>query len=112
MPVVGEDGRILGMMTEGNLMSMLVKKRVSKDDPVSKVLYKSFKQVPTTATLGHVSRLLDREPFVLVVSEQRCSDSTGNDMSVKQTIYSIVTRIDLLNFIMSSPAAQAAAKKE
>ena len=33
-------------------------------------------------------------------------------MSVKQTIYSIVTRIDLLNFIMSSPAAQAAAKKE
>ena len=62
------------MMTEGNLMSMLVKKRVSKDDPVSKVLYKSFKQVPTTATLGHVSRLLDREPFVLVVSEQRCCE--------------------------------------
>ncbi|EGD77032.1 cystathionine-beta-synthase [Salpingoeca rosetta] len=102
MPSSARQGaQVLGMMTEGNLMSMLVKKRVTKDDPVSKVLYKSFKQVPTTATLGRVSRLLDKEPFVLVISEQRCF-SGKDESSLKQTIYSIVTRIDLLNFVMAT----------
>ncbi|EGD77014.1 cystathionine-beta-synthase [Salpingoeca rosetta] len=104
MPVVSETGQVLGMMTEGNLMSMLVKKRVTKDDPVSKVLYKSFKQVPTTATLGRVSRLLDKEPFVLVMAADEADAS-------KEKIHSIVTRIDLLNFIMKSDASTRAAKQ-
>lgn len=160
---------IMGMVTEGNLMTQMVKKRVQKSDPVSKVgpwpraaalplpplvlmrsssvlsfllqvLYKSFKQVPADTRLGRVSRLLDKEPFVLVVSAQRCCkrspgaeqlESDGkipaNDtlampalplcppppqtvsdqaqVIVKHHIFSIVTRIDLLNFIMSSTSS-------
>jgi hypothetical protein len=38
------------------------------------VLYKSFKQVAATATLGRVSRMLDKDPYILVVSEQRCCE--------------------------------------
>lgn len=85
------------MVTEGNLMSQLIRNRVTKRDPVSRVLYKRFKkvascgcrwffyylllqiilslfilQVTTTTPLGEVSRMLDREHFVLVVSAQRC----------------------------------------
>ncbi|EDQ91408.1 uncharacterized protein MONBRDRAFT_14886, partial [Monosiga brevicollis MX1] len=100
MPVVGPKGGVLGMVTEGNLMSSLLKRRVKQTDPVAKVLYKSFKQVPTTATLGQISRLLDREPYVLVVSEQRCFVNS-NEATMRQTIFSIVTRIDLLNYIMT-----------
>ena len=36
---------ILGMITEGNLMSQLIRKKVAKNDPVSRALYKRFKQV-------------------------------------------------------------------
>lgn len=100
MPVVNENGEILGMVTEGNLMSQLIRKRVTKTDPVSRVLYKRFKQVTTGASLGEVSRLLDREHFVLVVSAQRCF-ADKDKASTKTTIFSIITRIDLLNFIMS-----------
>jgi cystathionine beta-synthase len=98
IPVVAADGTILGMVTEGNLMSLVLKKKVDKSDPVSKALYKTFQKVPTTATLGLVSRLLDRQPYVLVVSEQRCFEDTDK-VTTKETIYSIVTRIDVLNYI-------------
>ena len=33
------------MVTEGNLMSQLIRNRVTKRDPVSRVLYKRFKKV-------------------------------------------------------------------
>eukprot|EP00051_Salpingoeca_urceolata_P026833 m.478918 g.478918 ORF g.478918 m.478918 type:complete len:538 (-) comp21273_c0_seq1:110-1723(-) len=98
IPVVDVTGGILGMVTEGNLMSQLLAGRVQKEDPVSKVLYKNFKQVSTHATLGEVSRKLDRNPFVLVVSSQQCYTDAGTSVT-KSTIFSIVTRIDLLNFI-------------
>lgn len=62
------------MVTEGNLMANLLRKKVEKDDPVSKVLYKRFKKVPTTATLAELSRILDTAPYVLVVSNQRCCE--------------------------------------
>jgi cystathionine beta-synthase len=65
------------MVTEGNLMSQLIRKKVSRVDPVSRVLYKRFKQVTAATTLGEVSRMLDREHFVLVVSAQRCCESHG-----------------------------------
>jgi cystathionine beta-synthase len=104
MPVVGSSGEIMGMVTEGNLMTNLLHRRVSKSDSVQKVLYKTFKQVPVTATLGQVSRMLDKEPYILVVTEQRCY-TDAESANTKQTIFSIVTRIDLLNFIMTRGAS-------
>lgn len=106
MPVVDEAGSILGMVTEGNLMSQLLRKKVKSTDLVAKVLYKRFKQVPTTTTLGELSRLLDRDHFVLVVSRQTCFSSIDESI-VKTTIFSIVTRIDLLNFIMKGHGSAA-----
>ena len=50
LPVVDEKtGEILGTVTEGNLTSHIVNKRVSPDDEVSKVLYKKFKLVSDSA---------------------------------------------------------------
>lgn len=40
MPVVNNDNEIVGMVTEGNLMSQLLSKRVNPEDPVSKVIYR------------------------------------------------------------------------
>eukprot|EP00055_Hartaetosiga_balthica_P018515 m.134658 g.134658 ORF g.134658 m.134658 type:complete len:530 (+) comp9662_c0_seq1:65-1654(+) len=101
MPVVDAAGNILGMMTEGNLMSNLVKKRVSKTDPVRNVLYKRFKKVSLDTTLGAVTRHLEKEPFVLVTSQHRSYES-NDKMTEKETIFSIVTKIDLLNYITTN----------
>jgi cystathionine beta-synthase len=60
------------MVTEGNLMSKLVHNKVKPSDPVSSCLYNQFKMVETTCTLGKLSRMLDRDHFVLVVSRQTC----------------------------------------
>eukprot|EP00049_Salpingoeca_infusionum_P010801 m.186202 g.186202 ORF g.186202 m.186202 type:complete len:566 (-) comp14751_c0_seq5:4044-5741(-) len=106
IPVVNAEGKILGMVTEGNLMALLLRKKVAKTDAVSSALYKSFKKVPTSAPLAHVSRILDKEPYVLVVSESR-SFKDADQVVVKETIFSIVTRIDLLNFITAADSGSA-----
>lgn len=106
MPVVSAAGEILGMVTEGNLMSKLIHSKVKPSDPVAACLYKQFKSVDTTTPLGKLSRMLDKDHFVLVVSRQTCFMG-GAQSEVKSTIFSIVTRIDLLNFIMKGPLGTA-----
>lgn len=138
-------------------MAKLLKQAVKKADPVSKVLFKNFKQVPVDATLGQVSRLLDKDHFVLVTQSQQCCtftanasscrrphsvvatsfwlltlcfvarckpasspcgllsprnplvvDSGADTMLTKTSVHSIVTRIDLLNFIMANEESGSA----
>uniref|UniRef100_A0AAY5KHP0 Cystathionine beta-synthase n=1 Tax=Esox lucius TaxID=8010 RepID=A0AAY5KHP0_ESOLU len=69
-PVVDESGMILGMVTLGNMLSSVLAGKVKASDPVSKVLYKQFKQVRLTDNLGKLSRILETDHFALVVHEQ------------------------------------------
>ncbi|KAL3885820.1 hypothetical protein ACJMK2_025856 [Sinanodonta woodiana] len=120
VPVVDEEGKILGMVTVGNMMSQVVKSKVKKTDSVSKVMYTQFKKVRMHTPLIQLSRMLDTDHFVLVTHEQRhckysdlkvsiaCKFSVfklsiafgGKEkMKDKQMIFGIATRIDLINFI-------------
>jgi cystathionine beta-synthase len=40
-----EDGKVLGVLTEGNLMSMITHSRIQPEDMCVKAMYKQFKQV-------------------------------------------------------------------
>jgi len=100
IPVVGEDGAILGMVTEGNLMAQMIRKNVKGSDSVEAAIYKQFRTVELTDTIGKVSRILDKDHFVCVVSHQKCYTGKGA-VETKTTIFSICTRIDILNFITS-----------
>lgn len=105
VPVVDERGEILGMATVGNMMAQIVKNKVKRSDPVSKVVYKQFKQVHMNTSLGQLSRMLDTDHFVLIVHNQRQYGCAGK-MENKQMIFGIATRIDLLNFITSHDTEQ------
>jgi cystathionine beta-synthase len=59
------------MVTVGNMMAQVVKAKVQKSDPVSKVMYKQFKQVQMDTSLGQLSRMLDTDHYVLVVHGQK-----------------------------------------
>lgn len=112
VPVVDEEGNILGMVTVGNMMAKVVRNKVKPSDPVSEIMYKQFKQIPMSTSLGHLSRMLDTDHFVLVVHNQRQhvndirvvkskEDIVGNSggITMKSMIFGIATRVDLLNFL-------------
>lgn len=98
VPVVKESGHVEGMVTVGHMMSEVTKGKVKASDPVSKVIYKQFKQITLDLTLGRLSRMLDTDHYVLVVRDQRLYQGSGTE-TVKKMIFGIATRIDLLNFI-------------
>ena len=107
MPVVDPSGAILGMVTESQLMAQMVKGKVSRTDPVSRCLYTKYTELACESTLGRLSRVLDKSHFALVTTKQRCYSSAG-ELVEKTQIFSIVTRIDLLNYIMSTESADTA----
>jgi cystathionine beta-synthase len=65
-----EDGKVLGIITEQNLTSMITRGRVQPEDHASKVMYKQFKQVHLNTKLGHLATMFDRDSYALVVAEQ------------------------------------------
>lgn len=98
VPVVDEQGTIMGMVTVGNMMAQVVKAKVKKSDPVSKVMYKQFKMVHMEVSLGQLSRMLDTDHYVLVVHDQTHYKGKST-VAKRQMIFGIATRIDLINFI-------------
>ncbi|XP_067111172.1 cystathionine beta-synthase b [Osmerus mordax] len=97
-PVVDESGMILGMVTLGNMLSSVLAGKIKPSDPVSKVLYKQFKQVRLTDNLGKLSRILETDHFALVVHEQMQYMADGS-VCTRQMVFGVVTAIDLLNYI-------------
>ncbi|XP_067259490.1 cystathionine beta-synthase a isoform X2 [Chanodichthys erythropterus] len=97
-PVVNEAGLILGMVTLGNMLASVLAGKVKPSDPVSKVLYKQFKQIRLTDNMGKLSRILETDHFALVVHEQ-IQYLTDGSSTQKQMVFGVVTAIDLLNFV-------------
>jgi len=104
IPVINSSGEVEGMATMGNLTAQIARGRVKPEDPVSKVLYRQFKKIGLQTPLGQLTRIFDTDHFALVVSE-------------KNVVCGIVTRIDLLDYIVknrpsSAPDAQKKRKRE
>ena len=129
VPVLNSDNEVVGVVTEGNMSSMILQRRIDPDKSVSqaRVMYKNFAKVKMNDCLSELAKWFDHEPFALVVTEQRCygyikrKDAYSNSKSssggggdgdggeedgrsertvvTKSVISGIVTRIDLLDFI-------------
>ncbi|EHB03603.1 Cystathionine beta-synthase [Heterocephalus glaber] len=112
VPVVDESGAILGMVTLGNMLSSLLAGKVRPADQVCRVLYRQFKPVHLTDTLGMLSHVLEIDHFALVVHKQIQSrdrpgagvvggpaDHSDGEPNARQMVFGVVTAIDLLNFV-------------
>ncbi|KAG5188511.1 tryptophan synthase beta subunit-like PLP-dependent enzyme [Tribonema minus] len=106
VPVVGEDNKVLGVVTEGNLTAQMVANRVHGEDECTRVMYRQFKKVGLHTPLVELARWFDKDHFALVVTEQRCY--SGGAHTTMSVIAGVVTRIDLLNFITSGGGGAAA----
>lgn len=108
VPVIGLDGNVVGVVTEGNMTSKILSGRVDPNSSVleAKVIYKTFRKYGLNDSLGDLAQSLDHEPFVLIVTEQRCFTGNANgkkDVETRTVVSGIVARIDLLDFISSHP---------
>ena len=118
VPVLDEDSHVVGVITEGNLTNRILSGRCQPDQSVADAgaVYKTFHKVSMTDTLARLANLLDHDPFVLVVTEQRCfscdkrkrkresdpvdvQSSESAKVVTRSVVSGIVSRIDLLDFI-------------
>ncbi len=107
LPVVGEDNSVLGVITEGNLTSKLMSGRVKNTDSITSVIYSQFRRVTVSTTLSELARIFDLDHFAVVVQSQRMY--TGGKGTVeKSVVVGVVSRIDLLKFIMSHTSGSTA----
>ena len=98
LPVVTQDGAVLGVVTEGNLSSYILSGRVKAHDPCEKCLFKKHHTVTTQTTLGQLAAIFEQYPFALVTTTQQSYDDNG-EVSSKTVVSGIVTRIDLMNYL-------------
>jgi len=119
VPVIGDNGAVVGVVTEGNMTSKILSGRAKPDSSVmeAKVIYRTFRQFSMDDRLEDVARSLDHEPYALVVTQQRCftgrriqaqnghtnggKNESSSIVSYRSVVSGIVTRIDLLDFISS-----------
>ncbi|KAL7526753.1 hypothetical protein ACHAXR_003099 [Thalassiosira sp. AJA248-18] len=124
VPVIDEEGNIMGICTEGNMTRMIISGRAQPNSTVADagVIYKTFRKLCMNAKLSDLASALDIEPYALVITEQRCfggrkkkrtaspddelagaqsAESGDEPMKVlkKSVVSGIVTRIDLLGYI-------------
>jgi cystathionine beta-synthase len=125
VPVLDAEGDILGVVTEGNMTRKIINGTAQPNASVADagVVYKTFRKLGMNASLSDLASALDIEPYVLIITEQRCyarkrrqrspsqesesdpgaksAESNDEIMAVvnKSVVSGIVTRIDLLEFI-------------
>merc|ERR1712071_586119 len=74
VPVIGTEGDVIGVVTEGNMTSNILSGRANPDATVQEanVVYKNYSKFSMNDDLGDVALSLDHEPFALIITEQRC----------------------------------------
>lgn len=103
---------MVGMLTLQNLMNGLISGKVASNEEIQKCIVRIYPKVYKSATLGVVSRILEKEPYVLVFDVQGSFviryilfltfslcyflGVVGSQIDVP---VGIVTAIDLLGFI-------------
>ncbi|KAJ8925298.1 hypothetical protein NQ315_009128 [Exocentrus adspersus] len=93
IPVLGNNGGIIGMVVLQNLMSKLLGGVVKANETTEKVITRIYPKVYKNANLGLVSRILEKELYVLLLEKQ----GTGNSVIEKPT--GIITPMDLMHYI-------------
>ncbi|XP_062538970.1 cystathionine beta-synthase-like [Armigeres subalbatus] len=101
LPVIDHDGSIKGMAYLPNLMSKLLNRLVKPSDTVARAVFKKFVRVDRNDGLGHVSRILEQDPFVLVVQKEK-KFTDGDNFELRETVAGIITQRDIMDYLSTS----------
>jgi len=85
---------VKGIVTLDALLSNLISGTVNRNDCAEKTMIKQFTKITASTTLGKVSRILEKEPYVVVVNDD-------------DTLIGLLSRIDIFNFITKDDNSNA-----
>lgn len=88
LPVVEADGHCRGVVTLSAITNNIISGKIKSTDIAEKVLVKNFRKLCASATIGRLSRILEKESYVVVVDEKQNSRLVG-----------IAHQMDVLNYI-------------
>lgn len=77
IPIVDDDGKLLGMATTPYLMNKLLNLSLKCSDSIEKSLFKKFIKITPDTTVGCLSRILEKESFVVVAGEKLQSNEAA-----------------------------------
>lgn len=104
VPVLDDGGAVIGVVTEGNMTNRILSGRCEPETTIAEagVLYRTFHKFSMNDTLAEIAQALDHDPFVLIVTEQRCfKGGETSRVETRSVVSGIVSRIDLIDYISS-----------
>jgi cystathionine beta-synthase len=84
LPVMDKGNKLLGIVTEADLLHHVVDHNHKADDPVERMLSKNFAQASLDESVENISEDIDNNKFVVVYEGD--------------TLHAIITKIDLLSY--------------
>lgn len=91
VPIVDADGLLIGMADQTQMLNKMLAFNLKPTDLIEKFVYKPFRRVTSNAGIGKVSRILEKQPYVVVVDED-----------IGEHVVSVVRKIDVLNYITNN----------
>lgn len=70
IPVIDNNGNPKGMATINFLVNKMLNANLKASDTIDKAVFKKFSKVNLTTTIGRLSRILEKDPYVLVTQSQ------------------------------------------
>lgn len=71
IPVIDKNGSAKGMATINMLVNKMLNSNLKATDTVDKAVFKKFTKVNLNTTIGRLSRILEKDPYVLVTQSQK-----------------------------------------
>lgn len=70
IPIVDDDGQLQGMAQVNFLVNKILDLTLNPSDAIEKALYKKFIKVTSDTSVGRLSRILEKEAYVVVVDKK------------------------------------------
>lgn len=71
IPVIDANGNAKGMATINYLVSRMLNFGLKGTDKIDKAVFKKFSKVTLDTSIGRLSRILEKDPYVLVTQKQK-----------------------------------------
>lgn len=71
IPVIDSNGSAKGMATINYLVNRMLNFGLKSTDTIDKAVFKKFTKVTLDTTIGRLSRILEKDPYVLVIQKQK-----------------------------------------
>ncbi|CRK96789.1 CLUMA_CG009943, isoform A [Clunio marinus] len=102
IPIVNEKGDLEGIATVNFLMNKMLDTSLNNTDQIQKALFKKFVKVNCETNVGRLSRILEKEPFVVVACcENNDEQEENQNNSMGKKSFAIVTQKDMFNYLSS-----------